>query len=45
VAAPSAPTDDEAAEDDPDADDVGMSSRELLARELGAVVIEQRNPA
>jgi DNA polymerase-3 subunit gamma/tau len=38
---PVAPEDDVADFDDPDVDDDGMSTHELLARELGATVIEE----
>lgn len=36
-----APEDDVVADDDPDLDDDAVSSHELLARELGARVIEE----
>ena len=43
AAAPSTPpdSDEHADRDDPDADDHGLNGAELLARELGARVIEE----
>jgi len=35
------PGDDQPADDDRDADDSGLSGRDLLVRELGAKVIEE----
>lgn len=36
-----APEEDVPSEDDPDADELGLSAHELLMRELGATIIEE----
>lgn len=40
-AVPVAPEEDVPSEDDPDADELGLSAHELLMRELGATIIEE----